>query len=259
VINPQTGQRSSELVFSFANYDKVFTDPGFQKVLLNTVWWVVLVPVVSTAFGLIYATLVDRTRFEALAKGLIFLPVAMSLVAASVIWKYVYFPPAAKNKPQVGLLNQILTSVGLDAQNWTTSWPRGTFALILVMVWIQTGLAMTLLSAAIKAVPDDIVEAAQLDGASGMRMFFSVTIPSIRPTLVVVITTLAIAALKTFDIVNVMGGNLPANDIIANAFRSAQANLQSGRAGALAVMIFILVIPVIAYNVIQMRRAEANR
>jgi alpha-glucoside transport system permease protein len=242
-----------------SNYTYYFNGKNNIIMLVNTVLWVFLVPLFSTALGLIYAVLVDRTRFESVAKGLIFLPICMSMVAASVIWKYVYYTPAPKGKDQVGLLNAILTTFGIPAQNWTTSFPRGTFALIIVMIWIQAGFAMTLLSAAIKAVPDDIVEAAQLDGASGARMFFSVTVPSIRPTLVVVISTIAIAALKTFDIVATMGGNLPANDIVANAFRSAQVNLQNGRAGALAVMIFVLVTPVIVYNILQMRKADANR
>jgi alpha-glucoside transport system permease protein len=243
----------------FSNYVFYFEGPNNIKMLINTVLWIFLVPLLATAFGLIYATLVDRTRFEAFAKGLIFLPMAMSLVAASIIWRYIYYPPAARNKEQVGLLNAVLSAVGLDPQNWTITFPKGTFALIAVMVWIQAGFAMTMLSAAIKAVPDDIIEAAQIDGATGMRLFWSVTVPTIRPTLVVVITTIAIASLKTFDIVNVMGGNLPANDIVANAFRSAQANLQAGRAGALAVLIFVIVTPVIIYNIRQMRKTEAIR
>lgn len=227
--------------------------------LINTVLWVIFVPVLSTAFGLIYATLVDRTRFESAAKALIFVPMAISMVGASIIWKYVYYNPAPIGKSQVGLLNAVLTSVGLPAKNWTITFPGGTFALIAVMIWIQAGFAMTVLSAAIKAVPDDIIEAARIDGASGMRLFWSVTIPSIRPTLVVVGSTVAITSLKAFDIVNVMGGNLPVNNILANAFRQAQVNFQYGRAGALAVLIFVAVMPVIIYNVIQMRKSEAIR
>ena len=131
--------------------------------------------------------------------------------------------------------------------------------MIVVMIWIQAGFAMTVLSAAIKAVPDDIVEAAKIDGATGMRLFRSITIPTIRPTLVVVITTVAIASLKTFDIVNVMGGNLPGNDILANAFYNQLSVQQNGLAGALAVLIFIIVSPIIVFNVIQMRKSEAIR
>ena len=243
-----------------SNYTYYFTGQGNIRMIINTILWIFLVPILATAFGLIYATLVDRTRFEAAAKALIFLPTAISLVAASVIWKYVYYTPAPQGRSQIGLLNAVVTAFGGHASNWTNSkFPSGTVALIVVMVWIQAGFAMTVLSAALKAVPDDIIEAAKIDGATGMRLFWNVTIPTIRPTLVVVISTVAIASLKTFDIVNVMGNNLPDNNIVANAFRNAQSTLQNGRAGALAVIIFILVTPVIVYNVSQMRKSEAIR
>ncbi len=240
------------------NYSRIFTSSN-RDLLINTVLWIFLVPILATAFGLIYATLVDRTRFEAAAKALIFLPTAISMVAASVIWKYVYFNPAPPGKEQIGLLNAVVSVFGGSPQNWITKFPVGTFALIVVMIWIQAGFAMTVLSAAIKAVPDDIIEAAKIDGATGMRLFRSVTIPTIRPTLVVVLTTVAIASLKTFDIVNVMGGKLPGNNIVANAFYDAMAVQQPGRAGAFAVLIFIVVMPVIIFNVRQMRKSEAIR
>ncbi len=242
----------------FKNYTHFFT-PAFSNMLVNTVLWVFLVPILATAFGLVYAVLVDRTRFEAAAKALIFLPTAISLVAASVIWKYVYYSPSAPGNPQVGILNAIVTAFGGKASDWTLHFPTGTVALIVVMIWIQAGFAMTVLSAAIKAVPDDIVEAAKIDGATGMRLFRSITIPTIRPTLVVVITTVAIGALKTFDIVNVMGGNLPANNIIANGFYNNLSVQQYGLAGALAVLIFVIVSPIIVFNVRQMRKSEAIR
>lgn len=232
---------------------------GHNQMLINTVIWIFVVPILSTGLGLIYAVLVDRTRFEAWAKALVFMPMAISMVAASVIWKYVYYQPAPPGKDEVGLANALLRAVGGEPINWTTEFPLGTFALIVVMIWIQTGLAMTLLSAAIKAIPDEIVEAARIDGATGMRLFRTITIPSIRPTLVVVLTTIAIASLKTFDIVKVMGNNLPHNDILANAFYSWMSQQQHGWAGAAAVLIFIIVIPVIVFNVRQMKKSEAIR
>lgn len=258
---------------SFRKFDQFGTDTGWNGIqnythwftsankdmLINTVLWVFMVPILATAFGLAYASLVDRTRFEALAKALIFLPTAISMVAASVIWKYVYFGPAPGDGKQIGLANALVVSVGAKPSNWTLTFPSGTIALMVVMVWIQAGFAMTVLSAAIKAVPDDIVEAAKIDGATGIRLFRSITIPTIRPTLVVVITTVAIASLKTFDIVNVMGGNLPANEIIANQFYQQLSVQQNGLAGALAVLIFIIVSPIIIFNVYQMRKSEANR
>lgn len=242
----------------FDNYRKIFTGQNTQ-ILINSVLWIFLVPIVAVSFGLLYALLVDRTRFEAFAKGLIFLPTAISMVAAAIIWKYVYLAPTPVGTPQIGLGNAAISAVGGTPVNFITKSPLGTFALILVMIWIQTGFAMTVLSAALKAVPDDIIEAAKIDGATGPRLFFSVMLPSIRPTVVVVLTTVAIASLKTFDIVNVMGGNLPKNNILANAFYNALAVRQNGLAGAFAVIIFIIVTPVIIFNVRQMKKAEDNR
>jgi alpha-glucoside transport system permease protein len=241
-----------------ANYKVIFTGP-YRDTLINTILWIFLVPIVATGLGLAYAVMVDRTRFESFAKALVFIPTAISMVAASVIWKYVYFQPAPEGSPQVGLLNAVWKGFGGTPKYWTTDFPLGTFMLIIVMIWIQAGFCMTVLSAAIKAVPDDIIEAAKIDGATGWRLFRSVTVPTIRPTLVVVLTTVAIASLKTFDIVNVMGGNIPSNNIVANAFYNAMAVQQNGWAGAFAVIIFIVVTPVIVFNVIQMRKSEAQR
>jgi len=240
------------------NYTHFFNSQN-ADLFINTVLWVFLVPIFATLFGLVYAVLVDRTRFEAGAKALIFLPTAISLVAASIIWKYVYYAPAAGNNPQVGVLNALVTAVGGSPSNWTIKFPQATFAMIAVMIWVQAGFAMTVLSAAIKAVPDDIIEAAKIDGASGFRLFRTITVPTIRPTLVVVLTTVAIASLKTFDIVNVMGSNLPSNNILANAFWNQLSVRQPGYAGALAVLIFIIVSPVIVFNVRQMKKSESIR
>ena len=261
IFDPTTGQRSSELVFSLANYDKVFTDPGFQKVLINTVWWVILVPVVATAFGLIYAVLVDRTRGEKLAKALVFLPMAISMVGASIIWKFMYeYRDAAR--PQIGLLNQVLVWLGLDPYQFIITDPWNTFFLIAVMIWINAGFAMTVLSAAIKSVPDDIVEAAQIDGATGFKLFRKVTVPTIRPAVVVVLTTIAMGSLKAFDIVRTMtGGNfgtsVVANEFYTQSFRQGEQGVGIG--AALAVILFIIIIPVIVYNVRQMRLSEEMR
>lgn len=241
-----------------ANYNHFFNSAN-APIFVNTILWIFLVPIFATIFGLVYAVLVDRTRFEAAAKALVFLPTAISLVAAAVMWKYIYYQPTDQGNGQVGLLNAIVTPFGGSSQNWLIQSPVSTFAMIIVMVWIQAGFAMTVLSAAIKAVPDDIVEAAKIDGATGMRLFRSITIPTIRPTLVVVITTVAIASLKTFDLVLVLGNGITKNDILASAFYSNNASNQPGLAGALAVMIFILVSPVIVFNVRQMKKADANR
>ncbi|WP_299959170.1 carbohydrate ABC transporter permease [uncultured Modestobacter sp.] len=243
------------------NYVTVFTEDNFQTVLLNTVLWVVLVPLVTTVFGLVYAYLVDRTRFESLAKALVFLPMAISMVGAGVIWKFVYeFRPDQPGVNQIGLLNQLLVLVGIDPQQFLLDAPSNTLYLIVVMIWIQAGFAMTVLSAAIKAIPDDIVEAARLDGVGGVQMFRYVTVPSIRPALVVVITTVAIVTLKVFDVVRTMTGGNFGTSVVANEFYTqAFRQFNFGLGAALAVLLFVLVIPIIAYNVRQLRLSEDVR
>lgn len=261
IINRTTGQRSTELGFSLDNYTRVFSDPGFQKVLINTALWVILVPIVATAFGLIYATLVDRTRFEKAAKALIFLPMAISMVGASIIWKFVYeYRQGGSN--QIGLANQLLVWIGLDPYQFLITEPWNTFFLIAVMIWIQAGFAMTVLSAAIKSVPDDIIEAAQIDGATGTKLFWKVTVPTIRPAVVVVLTTIAMGTLKAFDVVRTMTGGQFGTSIVANEFYTQSFRQGEGGVGigaALAVILFIIIIPVIAYNVRQMRLVEETR
>ncbi|MCI2239350.1 sugar ABC transporter permease [Paenibacillus sp. TRM 82003] len=243
------------------NYQQVFTSDNLQLVLRNTVLWVVLVPLISTAFGLIYAYLVDRTRFESLAKALIFLPMAISGVAAGLIWRFVYeYRPDQPGIEQIGLLNQLLVWLGLEPYQFLLHQPWNTFFLIVVMIWINAGFAMTVLSASIKAISDDIVEAARLDGASSFQMFRSVTVPSIRPALVVVLTTVAISTLKVFDIVYVMTGGQFGTSVVASEFYSQSfRQFNQGLGAALAVLLFVLVIPIIVYNVRQMRLAEEVR
>jgi alpha-glucoside transport system permease protein len=261
VINPSTGQKTSELAFSLNNYQTVFTDPSFQKVLINTVWWVILVPILATGFGLIYAVLVDRTRGEKLAKALVFLPMAISMVGASIIWRFMYEYRQA-DAPQIGLLNQLLVWIGLDPYQFIITEPWNTFFLIAVMIWIQAGFAMTVLSAAIKSVPDDIVEAAQIDGATGFKLFRKVTVPTIRPAVVVVLTTIAMGSLKAFDIVRTMTGGNFGTSIVANEFYTQSFRQGEGGKGigaALAVILFLIIIPVILYNVRQMRLSEEMR
>ncbi|MCW2741175.1 MAG: carbohydrate transporter rane protein [Blastococcus sp.] len=243
------------------NYATVFTTDSFQTVLRNTVLWVVLVPLVTTGLGLVYAYLVDRTRFEALAKALVFLPMAISMVGAGVIWKFVYeYRPDQPGVKQTGLLNQLFVLVGLDPQQFLLNGPANNLFLILVMIWIQAGFAMTVLSAAIKAIPDDIVEAARLDGVGGLQMFRYVTVPSIRPALIVVLTTVAIVSLKAFDVVRTMTGGQFGTSVVANEFYTQSFRRSNfGLGAALAVLLFVIVIPIIAYNVRQLRLAEEIR
>ncbi|QLQ17364.1 MAG: sugar ABC transporter permease [Micropruina sp.] len=241
------------------NYVRIFTDGQFLTVLRNTFFWVALVPTVATALGLVYAVLVDRTRFEKLAKTLIFLPMAISMVGASIIWKFMYeYKPAGTN--QIGLLNQFLVWIGLPPQQWLLTPPLNTFMLIVVMIWIQAGFAMTVLSAAIKAIPDEIIEAAKVDGVSGMRLFWWVTVPSVRPAIIVVLTTIAMGTLKAFDVVYTMTGGNFDSSVIANEFYSQSfVQNQPNIGNALAVLLFIIIMPIIVYNVRQMRISEGER
>jgi alpha-glucoside transport system permease protein len=251
--------RTGEAFVGFDNFAEIFTGATFRQVLLNTVIWVILVPLFSTFIGLVYAVLVDRSRFEAFAKALIFLPMAISLVGASIIWRFVYeYRPSSAE--QIGLLNQILVWLGFEPYQFIITQPWNTFFLIVVFVWVQAGFAMTVLAAAIKAIPDDIVEAARLDGVNGVQMFTNVTIPAIRPALVVVLTTIAIVSLKVFDIVRTMTGGNFGTSVVANEFYvQAFRQFNAGIGAALAVVLFVLVIPIVIYNIRQMRLAEDIR
>ena len=240
------------------NYHTVFTDTQQLKVLRNTALWVALVPTISTFIGLIYAVLVDRSRFEKFAKALIFLPMAISLVGASIIWKFVYDYRDATND-QIGLANQLIKSVGLDTYQFLLTEPWNNLFLIVIMIWVQAGFAMTILSASIKAIPEDIVEAARLDGVSGLKMFRYITIPSIRPSLIVVLTTITITTLKAFDIVRTAtGGNFDTSVLAYEFYVQSFRSNNPGLGAALATLIFVLVLPIVVYNVRQMRKLEAR-
>lgn len=242
------------------NYATIFTSSEQITVLRNTVLWVVVTPFVATAVGLLYAILVDGARLESFAKSLVFLPMAISFVGASIIWKFIYaFRPDQGNVKQIGLLNQIVVWLGGSPQQWLVNSPLNTIFLIMIMIWIQAGFAMTVLSAAIKAIPADIVEAARLDGVTALGMFRFVTLPTIRPALVVVLTTIGIGTLKVFDIVRTVTGGQFDTSVVANEFysQSFRSNNQ-GLGAALAVLLFVLVIPIVAYNIRQLRSAEAR-
>jgi alpha-glucoside transport system permease protein len=246
--------RSGEESFTLSNYSAMFTQPELLLVLRNTALWVILVPFLATAIGLIYAILIDRARGEAFAKALIFLPMAISMVGAGIIWKFVY-QYKQTSRPQIGLLNAILKFFGLETQQFLINAPLNTFMLIIVMVWIQAGFAMTVLSAAIKAIPDEIIEAAKLDGVQSFKMFRYITLPSIRAAIVVVVTTIGIGTLKVFDIVRTMTGGQFDTSVVANEFYNQSFRYNApGLGAALAVLLFVLVIPIVTYNIVQMRK-----
>lgn len=236
------------------NYVHVFTDPDAFRAVTNTFIWVVFAPITSVAIGLVYALLIDKMKREAVAKIFIFLPVAISGVAAAIIWRFV-FAYRANRFEQIGLLNAIAKALGFETQQWLLNAPLNTFLLILVMIWVQTGFAMVVLSAAIKGIPADMIEAARLDGVNAWQMFWKITLPTIRPTVVVVFTTITIGVLKVFDIVRTMTGGNYDTTVIADAmyFNSFRGD-QQGWGAALAVVLFILVTPVVFYQVRQLRR-----
>ncbi|WP_326829564.1 sugar ABC transporter permease [Streptosporangium sp. NBC_01810] len=237
------------------NYGWMFTQPEAVTVLRNTLIWVLLVPLLVTSVGLIYAVLVDRTRFESLAKSLVFLPMAISFVGAGIIWRFVY-AYRSEEQDQIGLLNQLVVAVGGEPQQWLQEPPINTLFLIVVMVWIQAGFATVVLSAAIKGIPAEIVEAAKLDGANPIQMFFRVTLPSIRSAIVVVMVTQSIGTLKLFDIVRTMTGGQFDTSVIANEmYNQAFRYGETGKGAALAVFLFVLVTPIVIYQIRQRREA----
>jgi alpha-glucoside transport system permease protein len=253
-INQSFRGTSGEGSLTMSNYVAMFTEPELLIVLRNTAIWVILVPFLATAVGLLYAILIDRARVESFAKALIFLPMAISMVGASIIWRFVYaYKPT--ERPQIGLLNEVLKIFGFETRQWLLDAPLNTLMLIIVMIWIQAGFAMTVLSAAIKAIPDDIIEAAKLDGVNGLKMFRFVTLPSVRPALVVVLTTIGISTLKVFDIVRTMTNGNYQTSIVALEFYNQTFRYNApGIGAALAVLLFVLVVPIVVYNIIQMRK-----
>jgi len=241
------------------NFVWMFTQPEALVTLGNTVVWVVLAPLLSTAIGLAYAIFIDKSRGERFYKMLLFMPFALSMVGASIIWRFMYAYRGAQ-QDQIGFVNQVIVWFGGEPQQILQNSPWNTLALIVVMIWIQTGFAMVVLSAAIKGVPAEQLEAAQIDGANPWQRFRNVTLPGIRSSLVVVVTTISIATLKVFDIVRTMtAGNFDtsvvANEMYTQAFRSGDA----GKGAALALVLFIMVLPIVVYNIRVLNQQKAIR
>lgn len=240
------------------NYIWTFTNPeGFWSVV-NTIIWALFAPTLSTLIGLAYAAFIDRARGEKILKVLVFMPVAISFVGAGIIWKFVY---DYRQGEQIGLLNAIVTMFGGQPVGWLDAQPLlNTFALLAVFIWTQTGFAMVILSAAIKAVPTEQLEAAQLDGASPWQRFRNVTVPGIRASLIVVLTTITIASLKVYDIVAVMTGGRSNTSVLGFEMVNQQQRFQSyGHSSALAVVLFLFVLPLIIYNARQLRQQREIR
>lgn len=241
------------------NFIWMFTQPQIITTLINTLIWVALVPALSTVVGLAYAVFIDKSHGEKILKALVFMPMAISFVGAGIIWRFVY-EYRAVGFEQIGILNQLLVWFGGEPQQFLINSPWNTLFLIVVMIWIQTGFAMVLLSAAIKGVPTEIIEASRLDGANAWQQFVNVTIPGIRSTLVVVVTTISIATLKVFDIVRTMtGGNFDTSVIANEMYTQAFNRGEFGQGAALALVLFIMVLPIVIYNVRVMRKQREIR
>ncbi len=234
----------------FDNYKFAFTDRIMLETFRNNLLWMILGTSLSVGFGLLVAVLADRSRFESVYKAFIFMPMAISFVGAGVIWKFVYtYKGTGAGIQEIGLLNAIVLALGGESQPWLSIPPWNNFFLIIIMVWLQTGFAMVVISSAIKGIPDELLEAARIDGATEVQAFFGITIPYIKGTLITVTTTIVIFSLKLFDVVRVMTGGNNGTNVIANEFylqRFTYGN--TGRASAIAIILLIAVIPVIVNN-----------
>ena len=224
----------------------------------NNIKWIILMVSGTVGIGLIFAVLADRVKYEALAKAIIFMPMAISFVGAGVIWKFVY--DFGTKQVQIGLLNAIIQALGGQPVAWLATPEINTLSLIVVGVWIWTGFCMTILSAALKSIPDEIIEAARVDGASEWVIFRDIMIPLIMPTITVVVTTMVINVLKLFDIVYVMTGGNSGTDVIANRmYTEMYVNFNTGRGTAIAVVLIVAIIPFIYYNIRRFIEQEAIR
>lgn len=251
--------RRSQNFVGLKNYAFAFTDPSMAIVFRNNLLWLILVTGISVSLGLIIAVLVDKVRYEAIAKSIIFLPMAISFVGASVIWKFVYaYKPAGDD--QIGLLNALITSLGFEPVGWLVERSVNNFALIAIMIWLYTGFCMVILSAAVKGIPEDVIEAAKIDGANSWQIFWRITIPMIRSTILVVSTTVVILVLKVFDIVFVMTGGNQGTEVIASRMIKEMFNYRNfGLGSAISVILLILIIPVMVTNIRRFRTQEKLR
>ncbi len=244
----------------FANWKYVFTSPVMLTALRNNVLWVVLFTLCTVSIGLVLAVMLDRVRYEKILKSVIFVPAAISMVGASIIWKFVYaFRP--EGMPQIGILNAIVVSLGGKPIGWLIQRPWiNNICLIIVGIWIWTGFCMIILSAAYKNIPKALLEAARIDGANEWQVFHRIVLPLLVPTVAVVGTTMVVTVLKIFDIVYVMTNGNFATEVIANRMYKEMFNyFNYGRASAIAVVLLILIVPFMILNIRRFTRQEGGR
>lgn len=237
------------------NYIWAIGDANFRQSVVNNILWLAIVPFFSTAIGLVIAVLADRLWWGNIAKSLIFMPMAISFVGASVIWRFIY-SYRAPGQEQIGVLNAFVTSLGFEPQAWITIPFWNSLLLMVILIWIQTGFAMVILSAALRGIPEETLEAARIDGANDFQIFFTIMIPQIWGTIIVVWTTITITVLKVFDIVFAMTNGEFQTQVLANLmyswmFRSGDF----GRGSTVAVVLMLAVLPIMIWNI---RRATAE-
>lgn len=253
-------RRSMEFV-GLDNYATALSSPDFLVAVRNSAAWLVLLPLVAVAAGLLMAVLTDRVPYGRAARATLFVPVAISSVAGAVIWRFMYdyrSPGAA----QTGTLNAALTSFvpGADPQPWLINSPANSVALIVAAVWMTAGFCMVVLAAGLKGIPAELIESAQVDGATEWQAFRRITVPLLAPTITVVVTTMAITALKSFDVVYVMtSGNYDTDVIATRMFKELFSSRDIGYASAIAVLLMLAVLPIMIWNLAGFRRQEAAR
>lgn len=254
------GPRSEEFV-GLQNWIFAFTNNEMLTAFRNNAMWLVFFTAGTVLFGLLIALLADRVAYESAIKGLIFLPMAISYVAAGVIWKLMYeFEPAGR--PQTGTVNAIFTALIPDFEPvaWLTNTTTNNPALILIGIWMWTGFSMVILSAGLKSIPEELIEAARVDGASELEILRNVTLPLLRPTIAVVTTTMVINVLKIFDIVYVLTSGNFNTEVIANRMYEEMFIIRNfGRSSAIAVILFVATVPVMIYNVRRFQEQEEVR
>ena len=242
----------------FDNYYWMTQDPNVKTIMVNTILWIMVVPIFTAALALLLAIMLDRIKHESIPKSLLFMPMAISFVGASIIFKFVY-EYRDPGEVQIGLLSTIVDFLGGTPKDWMLSKPLNTFLLMIIYVWTQMGFGMVILSAAIKAVPADIVEASSLDGASGWRLFRNITFPMIKGTFIVVLATGVVGSLKLFDIVRTMtGGNFGTNVLANEMYSQVFVQFDQGKGSALAIVLFLLVTPILIYNIRSLRKERTH-
>ena len=241
----------------WSNYVWAIKDPDFRRSILNNFGWLLIVPTLSTFFGLVIANLADRVWWGTIAKSIIFMPMAISFVGAGVIWKFIY-DYRGPEQEQIGLLNAIVVAFGFEPQAWLTIPVWNNLFLMAIMIWIQTGLALVIFSAALRSIPSETLDAARIDGASELKIFWSIIIPYLQQTILVIWTIITILVLKVFDIIYAMTNGQWQTEVLANLMYDwmFRGGGDSGRGSVLAICIMIGVIPILGWNLYQHRKEQ---